>query len=211
MLVPMCPAIPGFFYQPYRVWHNTLAPMTTGLLEEEPAVVISGGVTRFWSFNSQIGKTTAVKKKLIPRLRRQGKSTAYMNIHRLIAQPDLSCHRYHHHYDYERLLKQAGSLPKVDVLILDEIHHTFPCERGLTYYKSMRKPYSEPIIEFWKSVDAHVERGGKLVFVSAIHPCYVGEGNQDTHDLLITPPILMYFTAPIIELGTRIWARESAT
>lgn len=194
-LVPMCPTIPAAFYQPHAVMHDTIAPATVDLLQKHEALTISGRCIDFWGHNSGIGKTTAVKNRLIPRLRRKGMRVSYLNIQKLIDQRTMSGTW---HYDYDRLLRKASALPLADVLIFDEVHHTFPVERGFKYYTS---PYIEALIAFWKAVDAHFERGGKVIFVSAMHPRYIERTESDTRDMLLIPPMLSFFTAPVLELG----------
>jgi hypothetical protein len=203
----MCPTIPAAFYQPYPVWHDTLAPKAVELLQEHPAITVSGRCIEFWGHNSQIGKTTAVKNRLIPMLRRSDIRVSYLNIQKLISQHTMSGTR---HFDYDRLLRKAHSMPRADVLILDEIHHTFPVERARKRYEHFGKPYIRALIDFWTAVDGHFTSGGRVVFISAMHPRYVEASKYDTHDMLIIPSMLTVFTAPVLELGARIMVNGCA-
>lgn len=208
-LVPLCPGIPAAFYQPYPVWHDTIASEAFCLLQEHPAVTVSGRSRSSWEDNARIGKTTAVRTSLIPKLLQQDRKVSYLNIQRLIYQKD----------EYGRPLLQFDALLTAisrldsDVLVLDEIHHSFPlpsllesehlCGPG----KQGGSVYRTALVQFWGSVDAHLEAGGKAVFVTALHPVYLAESDPNARNMLVSPAMLAFFTAPVLELAS--W-REAA-
>jgi hypothetical protein len=191
-LVPFCPAIPQICYQPHAVLRDTLAPTAIDLLEENQAIVITGHSKSCFELNRDVGKTSAVKNRLMPRLRRKGRKVSYTNMQKLVMKCDTYGHRF---YDYRPLIGRKKKIGTADVHVFDEIQHIFPLADQDRLFRLRGKPYADVMIEFWSSVADHLERGGRAVFITLQHPLA-----SEYRDMMIDRAMSVFFTSPIIEM-----------
>jgi hypothetical protein len=157
-LVPFCPAIPLICYQPHAAVRDTLATTAMDLLKENHAIVITGQSKSCFELNRDVGKTSAVKNRLIPRLRRKGRKVSYINMQKLVIKYDTYGHRF---YDYRHLIGRIKKIGTADVHFFDEIQHIFPIEGQDRLFRLRGKPYADAMIEFWRRIEDHLERGGR--------------------------------------------------
>jgi hypothetical protein len=196
ILVPLCPAIPAMLYQATPVRQANLAPAAIEHLEKDPAVVVTGRNHHYWDLNKRLYKTTTVRNRLIPRLRKLGQSVSYLNVQKVIRRRDLVGHTY---YKFEPLLRRVHAMRNADVYVLDEIHHALPFRNGARNYGIRSDLYVRTTMAFWGMVANHLERGGRIVYVTAVHPL-----NPDYEGALFNEAIASFFTAPVVELGLGI-------
>lgn len=193
-LVPFCPALPKLLAQGglNTVSRTTLAPTALELLKNNQSIVISGKSHRDWERNRQIGKTSAVNERLIPRLMRRGLTVSYFNIQSTV---------YHYkrseksQFDYSLLSDVVGALTYTDVMVLDEIQLAMMSPNEVKFRHGHRLPYKGPILKLWRKVEGNLARGGKVVFISCCHPLdYIFD------DCLLNSTMALYFSSPVLEL-----------
>ena len=192
-LTPYCPALPIMGSQLLPVSQGELAPQALELLRDKQAVVVSGRFQRDWQLNRQIGKTTAVKNRLIPRLRRQGHAVSYFNVQKAVEHRDLVGFRQ---YDFAPLARRARTIPEADVYVIDEAQHTIPFKEKIRIYGMRRVPYEDAMMAMWDRLAEGLERGGKLVLVSCCHP-----RDPAFEDSLYNSAMALFFASPVLELG----------
>jgi len=193
ILVPFCPALAAMRYQPGPVLQATLTPTAIGHLDKDPSVVVTGRNHHYWDLNKRLYKTTVVKNRLIPKLRRGGLSVSYLNVQKTIRRRNLWGQYY---YKFEPLLSRIQGMREADVYVLDEIHHALPFINGAQHYGVQSSLYARTTMAFWRMVESHLERGGRIVYVTAVHPL-----SPDYKGVLFNDVIASFFTSPAVELG----------
>ncbi len=191
-LVPYCLMLPKLGSALFPVSRRELAPMAMELLRDNPAVVVSGQFQRDWELNQQIGKTRAVKNRLISSLRRQGHTVSYLNIQGVVHREDDLGNSY---YVYAPLLRRARALRDADVYVLDEVQHAIPFKNELRYRKTVREPYADAMLALWNKVARRLERGGRLVLISCYHPC-----DPFFESSMYNSAMALFFSSPVLEL-----------
>lgn len=186
------------WYHPTQVWEENLTPAVIEHLDENPTVTVTGTSHRRWKENRKIGKTTTVKNRLVPKLRREGLTVSYLDLQKLMQRFDQLGHTY---FMFEHLLMRARKMRPADVYVLDEIHHIFPYKNGVTHYRTHDEIYRKAVLAFWEMLSSHLEHGGKIVYVTAVHPFYSAYRNgADVNAAMST-----FFISPVIELSSRIY------
>ncbi len=191
-LAPYCPALPIMGSQPLPVSRGELAPRAIDLLQNNPAVVVSGRFHYDWKLNRQIGKTTAVKNRLIPRLRRQGHAVTYFDVQKAVEHRNLVGFRQ---YDFAPLARKAGSLPKADIYVIDEAQHTIPFKGKIRTYGLRKEPYENAMMAIWDRLAGELERGARLILVTCCHPY-----DPAFKDSLYNSAMALFFASPVLEL-----------
>lgn len=191
-LAPYCPALPKLGSTLFPVSRRELAPRAMELLENNQTIVISGQSHRDWKSNRQIGKTTIVNNRLIPKLMRQGRTVSYFNIQSAVYRynrPESS------QFDYGSLSAMISALQYADVMVLDEVQLATILSHELKFRRVHRLPYKGPILKLWSKVERNLARGGKAVFVSCCHPL-----DHVFDDCLLNSAMALFFASPVLEL-----------
>ncbi|MBN1282271.1 MAG: hypothetical protein JXA24_00680 [Proteobacteria bacterium] len=191
-LVPYCPALPFLGGRAHPVSQRELAPQAVELLRENQALVVSGSSRMCWEANRRIGKTTAVKGRLIPRLRRQGQAVSYSNLQKAVEYRDMTGFRQ---YDFAPLERRAKTLPEADVYIIDEVQHAIPFKDKIRLYELRRLPYEDAMTALWERLTTELERGAQMVLITCCHPRDpIFEGS------MLSSAMALFFTSPVLEL-----------
>lgn len=193
LLTPYCLAVPIFCYQPYSVTASTLGPIAIELLEDNPAITITGRDHSDFNSNKQIGKTTAVWNRLIPRLRRRGLHVSYFNIQSLTVRKDGDGKIF---YLYEPLRKKADTLREADVYVIDELQHVIPFEVAFDTNDTAGLRFVDAMVDLWNRIGEHLDAGGRAVFVTAMHPKH-----GLLREMVYSAPMTHFLTAPVLELA----------
>ena len=192
-LTPYCPALPMMGSQLIPVSQGELAPKALDLLRDKQAVVVSGRFHYDWKLNRQIGKTTTVKNRLIPRLRKAGHAVSYFNVQKVVEHRDLVGFRQ---YDFAPLARRARTIPEADVYVLDEVQHTIPFKDKIRAYGLRKEPYEDAMMAIWDRLAGELERGARLILVTCCHPY-----DPAFEDSLYNSAMALFFTSPVLELG----------
>ena len=194
-LVPFCPALPKLLMNNglHTVAGNTLVPTALELLENNQAIVISGSNHYNYRRNRQIGKTTIVNRRLIPRLMNQGRTVSYFNIQSAV----YNFNRFSNglEFDYSLLPTVFRALPYTDVMVLDESQHAMISSSELKFRRAHRLSYKGPILKLWNKMERNLARGGKIVFISCCHPF-----DDAYDDCLLNSAMALFFCSPVLEL-----------
>jgi hypothetical protein len=192
-LMPYCPALPVLGSRLCPVSQGNLVPTAIELLEHNPAIVVSGRHRLDWDLNRRTGKTRTVENRLIPVLRDRGQAVSYLDVQKVVRSRDFYGFNV---YDYAPLASRARAMPDADVYVLDEVQHAFPFKEEMRMRRLRREPYEDALMALWDRAAKVLERGGRLVLVSCVHPCDpVFEG------CLYDSTMALFFSSPVLELG----------
>jgi hypothetical protein len=176
----------------YKVKRETLpANIRRALMEENrKAAVITGRSRNDFILNTQIGKTTAVLKDVVPLIEKDGLKVEYFDLGRgllLAGKKDLFRHLQGNIHD------AIGAMAKPsDVFVLDEAFHLFGPSFNPIYWRHMR----EPIKRSWETIGKRVSEGSRFIFISAMHPL----GREFEHFEVLSDAET-FTKAPIMEFG----------
>lgn len=191
-LVPYCPVLPNLGSALFPVSQRELAPMAMELLRDNPAIVVSGQYQQDWELNRQIGKTTAVKNRLVSALIKQERTVSYFNVQRAVLRLD---HTGSFVSNFAPLASKARTLRDADVYVLDEVQHAIPFKDTLKERRMCREPYAEAMMALWDKAAKGLERGGRLVLISCFHPRDPFFWNS-----MYNSAMALFFSSPVLEL-----------
>lgn len=191
-----CPAVPRMLYEPHKVNKKNIVSTIIRLTETHRTLMVSGRDKVNPENNSQIGKTSTIKNKLIPVLEQNGLSVKYLDIRDLRTKWLLNSSLPYLEGQYKIFDK-----PK-NITIIDEAHYIMPVTKALMKYEfnpSMPSVFAagwnDLAVKFWAEVADLLQNNGKIIFVSCWHPLY---NNYKYKEYNVT--ISLVINSPVIEL-----------
>jgi len=195
-MIKVCPALASISMARTIVKKDVLAEQLLKTLKGSNALVLTGPDTCDWRANSEIGKTYAVRNKVIPRLQQKGHNITYLSLQGFLLMigdifSSLQVQGAVDFTDIKKLTNLIGPDSIYNHIFIDEAHHLLPTEAGQS-----KSEFNQIRLQLWQAIEQSIKAGKKIVFITAWHPQYLFYRRCLTNQTINQ----YFFTAPTLEL-----------